>query len=137
MNNGISLIETLITLCAISIISISLLNIFVLYFKETQILNNSEKYICDLNRAIDFIKEDLHERKKLIYQSDSSIYLLEYEASGYRMVFYSYKNGYLTRKKNGTVNTILKTKKNLEFSRFDQILVINIDNRTLYFNMEE
>lgn len=137
MNNGISLIETLITLCAISIISISLLNIFVLYFKETQILNNCEKNICDLNRAIDFIKEDLHERKKLIYQSDSSIYLLEYESSGFRVVSYFFSNGYLSRRKNGTVNKILKIKKNFEFSKIDQILVINIDDRTLYFNMEE
>ena len=124
MNNGISLIETLITLCAISIISISLLNIFVLYFKETQILNNNEKNICDLNRAIDFIKEDLHERKKLIFQSDISIYLLEYESNGYRMVSYSYRNGYLSRSKNGTVNKIIKVKKNFKFSRIDQILLI-------------
>lgn len=137
MNNGISLIETLITLCAISIISISLLNIFVLYIKETQILNSSEKNICDLNRAIDFIKEDLHERKKLIYQSDSSIYLLEYESNGYRVVSYFYRDGYLNRKKNGTVNKILEIKKSLKFSRIDQILVINMDDRTLYFNMEE
>jgi len=137
LNNGISLIETLITLCAISIISISLLNIFVLYIKETQILNSSEKNICDLNRAIDFIKEDLHERKKLIYQSDSSIYLLEYESNGYRVVSYFYRDGYLNRKKNGTVNKILEIKKSLKFSRIDQILVINMDDRTLYFNMEE
>ncbi|MDK2951432.1 MAG: hypothetical protein PWQ77_1097 [Kosmotogales bacterium] len=137
MNKGITIVETLITLCAISVISIGVLNLFVLYCEEVHFFNSYSKDICNLNRAVDFIKEDLKSNKRLLYQNKSSLYLLEYENPGYKVVSYYYKKGYLNRKKNGTVNKLYKVKKKFEIERVEQIIIFNIDDRKLYINMEE
>jgi len=137
LNKGITIVETLITLCAISVISIGVLNLFVLYCEEVHFFNSYSKDICNLNRAVDFIKEDLKSNKRLLYQNKNSLYLLEYENPGYKVVSYYYKKGYLNRKKNGTVNKLYKVRKKFEIERVEQIIIFNIDDRKLYINMEE
>lgn len=137
MNKGITIVETLITLCAISVISIGVLNLLALYCEEVHFFNSYSKEICNLNRAVDFIKEDLKSNKRLLYQNKNSLYLLEYENPGYEVVSYYYKKGYLNRKKNGTVNKLYKVKRKFEIERVEQIIIFNIDDRKLYINMEE
>ncbi|AKI98013.1 hypothetical protein [Kosmotoga pacifica] len=141
-SNGAILIEALITFLASGVIAISLFNVLINYLQLESRFYRTIRYTNAINRAFDFVDNDLSRIKKLKSFSNSSISLQIKKGKKNENITYYFEGKLLKRRakadgKRFGVNTVVELKSGGYFDYVDGVLTITMDEFSLIYNLKE